>query len=585
MEEKKILLVAVNAKYIHSNPAVYSLRGYLAEERKANVEIAEYTINQSLESILSDLYRRRPAVLAFSCYIWNISVIRELLLELPKLLKGVPIWLGGPEVSYNAKQLLTEFPALTGIMVGEGEQTFAELVDYYLGEGNALTEISGLVLPSGATRPRELTEINRLPFLYEHPEQFENRIIYYESQRGCPFRCSYCLSSIDKTVRFRDMETVKKELDVFLQHKVKQVKFVDRTFNCKETHALAIWKYLSERDNGITNFHFEIAADCMTEAELEVLSGMRPGLVQLEIGVQTTNPQTLEAICRKTDLDRLADTVTRIRGFHNIHQHLDLIAGLPYEDYESFGKSFDWVYALGPQQLQLGFLKVLHGSKMEEDADKYGICYQDRPPYEVLYTNYLSYEEVCKLKQIEEMVELYYNSNQYVITLRHLVEEFSSPFALFEELAAFYERKGYLVAQPARSYRYSVLLDFIRETVKQPESVEFYRECLIYDCYLRENLKSRPEFAADLSEYKAVFREVYDNEERQHRYLPHYQGFESKQMAKMTHLEPFFHHVWETGEMARVCLEKPCFALFDYERRNALTGDAFVQVIANSFRY
>lgn len=569
----KFLLVAINSKYIHSNPAVYSLRAYVGDELREHVEIAEYTINHVFTDILADIYKRKPDVIGISCYIWNIGMVWELVTELSKLMPKVPIWLGGPEVSFDAEKLLVAHPEVTGVMVGEGEETFRELLSYYVKKTGALEEIKGLCLRSGYTTARELTDISTLPFLYEDLSAFENRIIYYESSRGCPFRCSYCLSSIDKKVRLRNIDTVKKELQFFLDRKVKQVKFVDRTFNCNHAHAMAVWQYISEHDNGVTNFHFEISADILNEEELSLLSGMRPGLVQLEIGVQSTNPETLTAIRRSMDVDRLAQIVARINAGNNVHQHLDLIAGLPFEDYESFGRSFDRVYGMCPEQLQLGFLKVLKGSEMHTRAEEFGICYTDKPPYEVLYTKWLSFTEVLRLKRVEEMVELYYNSNQFVHTLRFLEQAFTSPFRMYEELAEFYEEKGYFVNSPARSYRYQVLLAFACEKDKEHEAV--YRELLTYDLYLRENVKSRPEFARDLMPYKEEIREFYRREEEERKYLPEYREYDSKQLARMTHMEPFSYPVWEPMMRTETkTAEVPRFVLFDYEARNPLTQDA-----------
>ncbi|MBQ7777004.1 MAG: DUF4080 domain-containing protein [Lachnospiraceae bacterium] len=596
----KFLLVALNAKYIHSNPALYSLRSFAGEALQEYVEIAEYTINHSFTEILADIYKCRPDVIGLSCYIWNWSMMQELLQELPKLLPGVPIWLGGPEVSFDGPQILEKYPMVTGIMVGEGEATFRELLQYYVKQwesvetgdnsadvGNSinlddvtysesvlgLQQIAGLCLPTGYTAVRGLTDLSVLPFLYEDLEQFQNRIIYYESSRGCPFRCSYCLSSIDKKVRLRDINIVKRELQFFLDNRVKQVKFVDRTFNCNHQHAMEIWQYILTHDNGVTNFHFEISADILNEAEIELLHKMRPGLVQLEIGVQSANPQTLEAIHRTMDLDKLERIVEVINSGKNVHQHLDLIAGLPFEDYESFSKSFDRVYVMQPEQLQLGFLKVLKGSEMHERAAEYGIHYLDKPPYEVLFTKWLSFEEVLKLKQVEEMVELYYNSNQFVHTLHFLKQAFESPFIMYEALAAFYEEEGYFVNSLARSYRYQVLLAFACKYDKAHESI--YQELLTYDMYLRENLKSRPEFACDLQEHKEFIRNFYKQEEASRKYLPTYNAYDSKQLARMTHLEPFYYPVWEprVRETMRA-LQEPTYILFDYQERNPLNGEA-----------
>lgn len=574
----RVLLIAVNAKYIHSNPAVYSLRAYaqaaLGDQPEVGIEIAEYTINQNTENILADIYRHRPDIAAFSCYIWNWNTIQELLPELPKLLPDTKLWLGGPEVSFHAEKILAQYTQLTGIMVGEGEETFTQLVRFYHAPKGQLQDIPGLVLPQGRTQPRELTDMSKLPFLYEDLGKFQNRIIYYESQRGCPFRCAYCLSAIDKSVRLRDIETVKKELQYFLDHKVSQVKFIDRTFNCNAAHALAIWRYLLENDNGVTNFHFEIAADLMTEEELEVLKQMRPGLIQLEIGVQSTNEQTLHAINRYMSLEHLRQVVDKIHSFHNIHQHLDLIAGLPYEDYDSFVTSFNDVYSMRPQQLQLGFLKVLKGSPIEEKAEEYGIVYNSRPPYEVLYSRWLPYDDVLRLKGIEEMVELYYNSCQFTHTLPVLEKEFASPFALYEALSQYYEEKGYYINTPARAYRYQVLLEFAQQ--KAPARSELYAQLLTFDMYLRENLKSRPAFALcwqQGEEEKEQVRAFYRQEAQTPQYLTGYEGYQPQQLMKMTHIEYFTYPVWQQN-MKMTQLSQKTAILFDYQKRDPLTYDA-----------
>ena len=482
-------------------------------------------------------------------------------------------------MSFHAEKILAQYTQLTGIMVGEGEETFTQLVRFYHAPKGQLQDIPGLVLPQGRTQPRELTDMSKLPFLYEDLGKFQNRIIYYESQRGCPFRCAYCLSAIDKSVRLRDIETVKKELQYFLDHKVSQVKFIDRTFNCNAAHALAIWRYLLKNDNGVTNFHFEIAADLMTEEELEVLKQMRPGLIQLEIGVQSTNEQTLHAINRYMNLEHLRQVVDKIHSFHNIHQHLDLIAGLPYEDYDSFVTSFNDVYAMRPQQLQLGFLKVLKGSPIEERAEEYGIVYNSRPPYEVLYSRWLPYDDVLRLKGIEEMVELYYNSCQFTHTLPVLEKEFSSPFALYEALSQYYEEKGYYINTPARAYRYQVLLEFARQ--KAPARSELYAQLLTFDMYLRENLKSRPVFAPcwqQGEEEKEQVRTFYRQEAQKPQYLTGYEGYQPQQLMKMTHIEYFTYPVWlENEEMPH--LSQKTAILFDYQKRDPLTYDAAYYMI------
>lgn len=568
----KYLLVAVNAKYIHSNPAVYSLRAYAGEKYGEHIELAEYTINQRTEDILADIYQRKPDAIGFSCYIWNIRMIRELLAELPKVLEHTELWLGGPEVSYDAPGMLIQFPHLKGIIVGEGEATFRELMAYYVEGDRSLSEIAGLYLPEGFTPMRPLLSMDELPFLYGDLEQFQNRIIYYESARGCPYSCSYCLSSIDKRVRLRSVELVQKELQFFLDQKVPQVKFVDRTFNCVHEHAMAIWKYISEHDNGVTNFHFEISADILRPEEIALLNQMRPGLVQLEIGVQSTNPDTISVIDRVMNVERLEQIVASIRRGKNIHQHLDLIAGLPGEDYNSFRNSFDRVYGMKPDQLQLGFLKVLKGSPMEERAGDYELVYTSQPPYEVLKTKWLSYEEVLRLKQVEEMVELYYNSNQFRYTLAVLEKDFPEPFAMFEQMAAYYREKGYFLNSPARAYRYQVLYDFALSV--SPGRKELYRELLVFDLYLREKVKSRPEFAGEIGEDEKEYqRAFYLQEEKEHRYLKGYEEYDHRQLAKMTHLEHFTYPVWDP-EAAGKGVRTSGSVLFDYRNRDALTYDA-----------
>ncbi len=585
----KFLLVGINAKYIHSNPAVYSLKAYAGEGYEKEIEIAEYTINNRLEEVLSGIYERCPDVAAFSCYIWNWNFVRELTEELHKIKPQLPIWLGGPEVSFDAEEILRVCPWITGIMIGEGEETFRELVDYYKGgdskEGSiGLEDIQGIVCRIGnrilRTEERPPMDMNRLPFLYRDRENFENRIIYYESSRGCPFRCSYCLSAIDKSVRFRDMDTVKRELQFFLDEAVAQVKFVDRTFNCSHSHAMEIWEYIHRHDNGITNFHFEIAAEKLDEEEINLLEKMRPGLVQLEIGVQSANPETLSEINRQADMGRLEKIVNSIRKGGNVHLHLDLIAGLPFEGYESFGKSFDVVYSMKPEQLQLGFLKVLKGSPMHERAQGYGIKYTSRPPYEVLCTSWLSFEEICRLKRIEEVVELYYNSNQFTHTLPVLEKSFDGAFAMFEKLAEYYKEKGYFTNNPSRVYRYEVLLEFALIYGKGEEGL--YKELLTYDIYLRENMKSRPGFARDLEGDKGRFREFYNDAFRLRKILPGYEEFQPRQIARMTHLEMFSYPVWESKGGAEWKMEKLAeqrMMLFDYRKRSPLTNEAEVRVV------
>ncbi len=619
----KFLLAAINAKYIHSNPGVYSLRAFARTKIPgADIEIGEYTINHQMDLILQDIYRRKPDFIGFSCYIWNISYIMEIVRDVKKVLPEAEIWLGGPEVSYDAKKVLTREPDVRGIMRGEGELTFTELVraylqrektsvpDGYAGEsfrGQAKEKTSGCAentrMPENAEGenahsdrldlsqipgityraangeieehgPQRLLSLDEIPFYYDDMAGFENRIVYYESSRGCPFSCSYCLSSIDKTVRFRSLDLVLPELQFFLDHKVPQVKFVDRTFNCKREHTLGIWRYLVEHDNRITNFHFEVSADIFDEEELELIGKMRPGLIQLEIGVQSTNPDTIREIHRHMDLVKLKRAVDRVYDYRNTHQHLDLIAGLPYENYESFMRSFDDVYRMRPDQLQMGFLKVLKGSYMEEQVAAYDLKYRGIPPYEVLSTKWLPYSDVIRLKGVEDMVEVYYNSGQFPATMKLLEKRFQRPSEIFVNLAEYYEKNGLTGISHSRLARYEILYRFLEEDMREEErdhvtaakvpetgqpSLADFRDSLMYDLYVRENIKSRPSFASDQSPYKKEVREFFMAEEENPKWLTDYAGFDSRQMAKMAHLEH---------------MEDGTFVLFDYKKRDPLSGNA-----------
>lgn len=604
-----ILLTAINAKYIHSNLAIFSLRACAGEYRD-DVQLAEYTINNQKDYILEELYKRKPDVLCFSCYIWNIDYVQEIAREVKKICPQVPIWVGGPEVSYEVEAFLQENPYIDGVMIGEGEDTFRELCGYYhaaMKNDNEPERISRLQKIAGIafrdadgnvvfTEPRPIKNMSEIPFCYDTLDDFSNRIIYYESSRGCPFSCSYCLSSVDKTLRFRDTEIVKKELKFFIDQNVPQIKFVDRTFNCNHAHAMELWRFIKANDNGITNFHFEISADLLNEEELSLISDMRPGLIQLEIGVQSTNEVTIKEIHRTMKLGRLKEVVRQIQRGGNIHEHLDLIAGLPYEDYNSFRRSFDEIYELKPNQLQLGFLKVLKGSYMYEHAAEYGIVYHDRPPYEVMSTNWITFDDVIKIKRVEEMLEVYYNSGQFEITMKLMEKIFDSAFDFFQQLGDFYEEKGYFGMSHSRIRRCGILLEFMQEYLEDGKdsvhnNVEnniditethdseeritdiarthkniqgMIQEALTFDLYYRENCKSRPSWAPDPGKFKHMTHEYCKN-------------------GKLSHIEPF-HYVFPEKEKRKIAdlpeyREEPVWALFHYDRRDPLDNQAYVEYV------
>ncbi|MCM1122462.1 MAG: DUF4080 domain-containing protein [Eubacterium sp.] len=568
-----ILLVAVNAKYIHSNPAVFSLKA-CAGEYESHVSVAEFTINQQPSYMLREIYKRRPDVVAFSCYIWNRIIIGEVIGDLHKIMPELAIWVGGPEVSYDARAVIDEWK-LRGVMIGCGEGSFYQLVSSYV--NGTTTALPSILDGNGSLR----VFLDDIPFWYRDLQDFAHRIIYYESSRGCPFSCSYCLSSIDRTMDFRSVERVCHDLDFFLQHNVVQVKFIDRTFNCRKDHALPILQYILEHDNGVTNFHFEIAADLLDEDYFDILRKLRPGAVQFEIGVQSTALKTISEIHRKMDFHKVADVVRTISAWHNIHIHLDLIAGLPYEDLLSFQDSFEAVYALMPQQLQLGFLKVLKGSAMEANAPAYELIYTSLPPYEVLSTKWLSYEDVCHLKQIEDVVEIYYNSGQFRNTLQYLRQFFGTAYALYDCLAAWYEKHDLFGIQSSRVRKYEILLEFGEEMLRQriaqaghlPEEAQELREAvsdpvllrenIVYDLYLRENMKNRPSFAHSLEQWKDDIYHIIHKEAEEHQLFPQLAGYSYRELTKLLHVEVF-----------DLLFGKPTAVLFCYEQRDPLTHNA-----------
>mgnify|MGYP004656921625 FL=1 len=569
----KILLTAINAKYIHSNLAIYSLRA-CAGEYKSQIELAEFTINNQKDYILEEIYKRKPDILCFSVYIWNLDYVESVAREFKKICPDTPVWVGGPEVSYEVEDFLTSHPEIDGVMIGEGEETFREVCSYYAGN-RGLDDIQGIAYRDNngirVTESRAIMDMSRIPFCYDTMEDFSNRIIYYESSRGCPFSCSYCLSSVDKSLRFRDTELVKKELLFFINQKVPQIKFVDRTFNCNHAHAMEIWRFIKEHDNGVTNFHFEISADLINEEELKLISDMRPGLIQLEIGVQSTNEVTIKEIHRTMKLERLKEVVRAIQSGANVHEHLDLIAGLPYEDYDSFARSFDEIYELKPNQLQLGFLKVLKGSFMYDHAKEYGIIYHDRPPYEVLSTKWISFDDVLRIKKVEEMLEVYYNSGQFEITMKLMDVLYDSAFDFFQRLGDFYEEKGYLAMSHSRIRRCEILLEFMQAELqakegerKQSDIVKMLEEALIFDLYYRENCKSRPGWAVDAATFKKMT----------HRYCAR---------GKLSHVEPFHYRFPDkkqrTIDTLPVREKEPVWVLFHYDDRDPLDNQAGIEYV------
>lgn len=463
----KYLLTTLNSKFIHSNLAIRYLKK-MAEDL-VNIEVEEYTINQSTKYIAADIYKKGVDILAFSTYIWNIEETLEICEILKEVKPEIKIILGGPEVSFEGERLLEEKQFIDYIIEGEGEETFRDFVFYLKGEKH-LESIDGLIYRDGdkviKNSSRELIkDLNNLPTPYEGVDSsLENKIIYYESSRGCPFNCKFCLSSTIKGVRFLSIERVKGDLDNLIDSRVRQVKFVDRTFNANKKYSREILQHIIDRDPENINFHFEVTAHLIDDEFLDFIKDVKPGLFQFEIGVQSTNEKTIGAIGRTTDFNRLREVVGRIKSFNNIHQHLDLIIGLPYEDYKSFRKSFNDVYEIGVEKIQLGFLKLLKGSEIRLNQEEHGYKYLDRPPYEVLENKYLSYREILKLKSIEEMVEKYYDEGYFKNTVEYIIKNhYESPFDFYEDLSIYWDNRGLDKVSHSRNRLYEILVDFIED--------------------------------------------------------------------------------------------------------------------------
>lgn len=585
----KVLLAAINAKYVHSNLAVYSLSAY-AKDRGADIKIGEYTINNNRDNILQAIYEEKADVAAFSCYIWNIEYVYSVARELKKISPSTKIWLGGPEVSYDSVNVLNQCDFADIVILGEGEETFRELIELYSNietdfSDEVLKDIKGISYRSNNCESviqneiRQLLDMDKLPFVYDNIDDFQNRIIYYETSRGCPFSCSYCLSSIDKSVRFRNLDIVYRELQYFLDNRVKQVKFIDRTFNCSKSHSRGIWKYILDNDNGTTNFHFEVSSDLLEEEDFNILKNMRAGLIQLEIGLQSTNSRAIKEIRRTMNISKLENALKTVNSMNNIHQHLDLIAGLPYEDYDSFKKSFNDAYKLKGEQLQLGFLKILKGSYIYENRDNYGLIYHDYPPYEVMATNWISYNEILNLKSVEEVLEVYYNSGQFKYTLKYLEEFYNEPFDMYNDIGAYYSENELFGLQHRRVARYEILIDFAEARLNNCNT-ELLKELLTYDIYLRENLKNRPEWSISLEKYKNDFKKFFINGGNEKLDLRvNNIDYDSKSAARAMHIEPISKEGLKYINKDIESNADIIFGVFDYNNRNQLNNDAAVSFL------
>ena len=568
----KVLLVALNAKYIHSSLALRSLKSY-SKDYDEHIQTLELTINHDEGEMIKQIYKEAPDVIGFSCYIWNMRFIKTLIPTIKKILPQTEIILGGPEVSYGSEELFDELP-IDLVIEGEGEATFREYLQYKLGEIESLECIDGIVYRFGnkiiRTPDRKPIALDSVPFMYDNLGELENKIIYYEASRGCPFNCQYCLSSIEKGVRFMSLERVTKDMQYFLDNRVKQVKFVDRTFNANKKYAMHIWQYIIDHDNGHTNFHFEIAAELLDDEILKSLIAARPGLIQFEIGVQSTNPEVLTVIKRKMSFELLRSIVQTIKGMNNIHQHLDLIAGLPHENYESFKNSFNDVIALRPEQFQLGFLKLLKGSGLRINAEHYGIVYREDAPYEVLYTNDITYGELLKLHAIEEMVERYYNSQRFKNALEYGYTLCENPFDFYERLSLYWEQKEYDKVQHNKAAYYLHLVDFMAALPNANQVL--VKEFIRLDWFMHEMIKEVPESLITFEDhyYKDIVYKCLKDDEWTLKYAPESIAIPFKQRKKKIHIECFHYDIYNFDYKKQLPekLSVPQAILFDYTQES-----------------
>ena len=483
----KTLLVGINSKFIHSNLAVRYLKAY-TKKLNYESEILEVTINDSIENIVRAIILKKPNIVGFSTYIWNLEYVEKISRIIKEIDSNIEIFYGGPEVSYDSLSFLSN-SAGDYVIEGEGEETFYEFMKNKI-NGDSLNSIKGLYIKNqdgsiNYAGQRALIDMNSIVFPYNDKDDLKNKIVYYEASRGCPFRCKYCLSSTTHGVRFLPVERVKRELKFLIDQDVKLIKFVDRTFNCNSKFAMEIWRFLIEEGSN-TCFHFEISADILKHEEIELLAKAKNGQFQFEVGVQTTNNEVLKNINRFVNFDDIKEKVIELESIKNIKQHLDLIAGLPGEDLNSFKKSFDDVYSIKPEEIQLGFLKLLKGSSMREEAEKWGMKFSPYPPYEILRTNDISYEEILILKNTEKVVDKYYNSRKFTNIINFLIKKWDSPFRFFYELGQYFYDKGYFNIHISNNEYYKVFLDFNMEMLREDE--EPLKSIVRYD-YLSFNKK------------------------------------------------------------------------------------------------
>ena len=567
----RTLLVAINTKYSHTNLALRYLKN-MKINQNVEVELREFTINQSINYILAEIYKTQSDVICFSCYIWNIDMVLKFCKTLKKIRPGVTIVLGGPEVSYETENLMSNNDYIDIVLVGEAEKSYKLLMDAletngdYSGIQGISYRVKGDVYQNGLLQ--SAFPMSELPFPYKEGLPEKEKIIYYEASRGCPFNCQYCLSSTHTGVKYLPLERIKEELLVFINAGVRQVKFIDRTFNADKIIALEIMRFLVNNDNNLTNFHFEITADIIDSEMLSFFKTVPKGLFQFEIGVQSTNEETLRAIDRKMNFEKLSNVVSTILGYNNIHLHLDLIVGLPHEDFFAFRRSFDDVFALRPNKLQIGFLKMLKGSKLREEAEKYVYIYNEYAPYEIIQNKDINFRDLITIKGIEEMVEIYWNSRQFSVAVKVILHNFySSAFNFFNDLHVFWEESGYHNNLHSKNKLYEIIYEFYLE--KKFEKKHVFLEVLKYDYLKNTKTSSLPTFMDRVEEkdFKNKCHEFLQIKENVLLYLPEFVNLSAKQMIKKVHFEQFNYDMHEINKFPEILLDvekSNIVILFDY---------------------
>lgn len=570
----KILLTTLNSKFIHTNLAIRYLNQMVKDIEDIDVDIREYTINNELDFILKDIYANNYDVILFSTYIWNVNDIVKICNNLKKVNKNVKIALGGPEVTYDSEESMKKYDFVDYILYGEGELVFRDFVKSLKGDID-IKDVDGLVYRNNGeiVRNKPMKDIENLdiipsPYVDLNKAEYENRIVYYETSRGCPFNCQYCLSSTLQGLRYFSIDRVKSDLKALIDARVSQIKFIDRTFNANKKFAMEIMQFLMENDNDYTTYHFEVTAHLLTEDMLEFLKECKEGLFQFEIGVQTTNEKVLEAVGRRDDFSKLSYVVQKIASYRNIHQHLDLIAGLPYEDYNSFENSFNDVFNLGIEHLQLGFLKMIKGTGIRNNADEHEFRYKDYPPYEVLYNKYITYNEILKLKDIEEILERYFNSKNFVLSMRYIIHNYykESPFKFFEDFATYFDKNGYFNMSQGKNQLYKILLDFYTEQINK--NIELFTEIIKYDYISLGKTSNVPGFMSkiEVEDFKNRCHLFLQNEENLLKYIPRFENTPAKQIIKHVHFEPFKYDILKLKENIKADLDKKeSIVLFVYD--------------------